>query len=71
MAEGRHVVDKMFGKSSEMLSYENLSTIMFLDPLVSGVGYGERILQQVWCINNRDSIRDEELGEDRVQSCLV
>ncbi|QSE96177.1 dihydrolipoyl dehydrogenase family protein [Fulvivirga lutea] len=39
--EGRHAVEKIFGKPQRKLVYENISTIMFLNPEVAGVGLNE------------------------------
>jgi len=39
--EGRYAVERMFGKPERKLIYENISTIMFLDPEVAGVGLNE------------------------------
>ncbi|TRX62052.1 NAD(P)/FAD-dependent oxidoreductase [Fulvivirga sp. M361] len=39
--EGRHAVEKIFGKPKRKLVYENISTIMFLQPEVAGVGLNE------------------------------
>ncbi len=39
--EGRHAVEKIFGKPKRKLVYENISTIMFLNPEVAGVGLNE------------------------------
>ncbi|MEQ9166136.1 MAG: NAD(P)/FAD-dependent oxidoreductase, partial [Fulvivirga sp.] len=39
--EGRHAVEKIFGKPQRKLVYENISTIMFLHPEVAGVGLNE------------------------------
>jgi dihydrolipoamide dehydrogenase len=39
--EGRYAVEKMFGKPDRKLVYENISTIMFLNPEVAGVGINE------------------------------
>jgi len=39
--EGRHAVEKMFGHPERKLVYENISTIMFLNPEVAGVGMNE------------------------------
>ncbi len=39
--EGRHAVDRLFGQIERPLSYENISTIMFLDPEVAAVGLNE------------------------------
>ncbi len=39
--EGRYAVERMFGKPERKLVYENISTIMFLDPEVAGVGMNE------------------------------
>lgn len=40
--EGRHAIKKMFGFSKEHLSYDNISSIMFLKPLVASVGMNEK-----------------------------
>jgi dihydrolipoamide dehydrogenase len=39
--EGRYAVEKIFGNPSRKLLYENISTIMFLNPEVAGVGLNE------------------------------
>lgn len=39
--EGRYAVEKIFGHPSRKLVYENISTIMFLNPEVAGVGLNE------------------------------
>lgn len=40
--EGRYAIERMFGnKHEEPLVYNNISTIMFLDPEVAGVGMNE------------------------------
>lgn len=39
--EGRYAVERMFGKPERKLIYENISTIMFLNPEVAGVGLNE------------------------------
>jgi dihydrolipoamide dehydrogenase len=39
--EGRHAVEKIFAKSERKLTYNNVSTIMFLEPEVAGVGLNE------------------------------
>lgn len=40
--EARHAVEKMFGLNPKPLSYRNISTIMFLNPEVAGVGMNEQ-----------------------------
>lgn len=40
--EGRYAVERMFGERGEDLSYDHLSTIMFLDPEVAAVGLNEQ-----------------------------
>jgi dihydrolipoamide dehydrogenase len=40
--EARHAVEKIFGNNTERLSYDNVSTIMFLDPEVASVGLNEK-----------------------------
>jgi dihydrolipoamide dehydrogenase len=39
--EGRYAVERIFGKPARKLVYENISTIMFLNPEVAGVGINE------------------------------
>ncbi len=39
--EGRYAVERIFGKPTKPLMYENISTIMFLAPEVAGVGLNE------------------------------
>jgi dihydrolipoamide dehydrogenase len=39
--EGRYAVEKIFGNPNRKLLYENISTIMFLNPEVAGVGLNE------------------------------
>jgi dihydrolipoamide dehydrogenase len=39
--EGRHAVERMFGAPKRELVYENISTIMFLNPEVAAVGLNE------------------------------
>ncbi len=39
--EGRYAVEKIFGAPGRKLLYENISTIMFLNPEVAGVGLNE------------------------------
>jgi dihydrolipoamide dehydrogenase len=39
--EGRYAVEKIFGNPERKLVYENISTIMFLQPEVAGVGHNE------------------------------
>ncbi len=44
--EGRHAVEKIFGGSVKKLSYDNISSIMFLKPLVASVGMNEKQCRQ-------------------------
>ncbi len=39
--EGRYAVERIFGNPERKLVYENISTIMFLNPEVAGVGLNE------------------------------
>jgi dihydrolipoamide dehydrogenase len=39
--EARHAVERMFGNPDRKIVYENISTIMFLNPVVAGVGLNE------------------------------
>ena len=40
--EGRQAVEKIFGNKTTPLSYDNVSTIMFLEPEVAAVGLNEK-----------------------------
>jgi dihydrolipoamide dehydrogenase len=40
--EARHAVEKMFGNKPERLNYDNICTIMFLNPEVAAVGFNEQ-----------------------------
>lgn len=40
--EGRHAVERIFAQPERNLVYENISTIMFLNPEVAGVGLNEK-----------------------------
>jgi dihydrolipoamide dehydrogenase len=40
--EARHAVEKIFGNKKERLSYDNICTIMFLNPEVAAVGLNEQ-----------------------------
>jgi dihydrolipoamide dehydrogenase len=42
--EARHAVVRMFGPTSKPISYQNISTIMFLNPEVASVGMSEQEL---------------------------
>jgi dihydrolipoamide dehydrogenase len=44
--EGRYAVEKIFGNPKRKLVYENISTIMFLNPEVAGVGLNEMQAQE-------------------------
>ncbi len=44
--EGRHAIEKIYGIAKGEISYDNISTIMFLNPLVAGVGMNEQQCQQ-------------------------
>ena len=39
--EGRYAIERIFGQPEQPLIYKNISTIMFLDPEVAGVGMNE------------------------------
>ncbi len=45
--EGRYAIERIFGKPSRDLVYENISTIMFLAPEVAGVGLNEIKCQEL------------------------
>lgn len=44
--EARHVVERIWGTCTQPISYENISTIMFLDPTVASSGMNEQTLQK-------------------------
>ena len=44
--EGRHAIERMYGAPAAPLSYENLSTIMFLSPEVAAIGLNEQQAQE-------------------------
>jgi len=44
--EGRNAIDRMYSETKCPVDYANISTIMFLDPEVAGVGMNERQAQQ-------------------------
>ena len=44
--EGRHAAERIAGVHRQRLSYENLSTIMFLDPEVAAIGINELKAQE-------------------------
>ncbi len=44
--EGRHAIEKIYGKLDRKLNYENISTIMFLNPETAGVGMNEQQARQ-------------------------
>lgn len=44
--EGRHAAERICGVNSGPLAYENLSTIMFLDPEVAAIGLNEQEAQK-------------------------
>ncbi len=45
--EGRFAVETIFGKPERPMIYDNISTIMFLDPEVAGVGMNENRAQEL------------------------
>ncbi|MCA9698323.1 MAG: NAD(P)/FAD-dependent oxidoreductase, partial [Myxococcales bacterium] len=44
--EGRHAAERICGATDKPLSYENLATIMFLDPEVASIGLNEQQAQE-------------------------
>lgn len=44
--EGRHCIEKMYGEDVKPLSYQNISTIMFLNPEVAAIGMNEKQAQK-------------------------
>ena len=43
--EARHAVEKIFGNKKTRLSYDNVTTIMFLQPEVAAVGMNEKMVR--------------------------
>jgi dihydrolipoamide dehydrogenase len=64
--EGRHAVDCLYLDHCKLLSYDNISTIMFLDPEVAGVGMNESIAQK-----SGQSYRVAVYGYDLVNRCIA
>lgn len=69
--EGRYAVERIFGKPEQPLIYKNISTIMFLDPEVAGVGMNEiqakqagldykMVSLQYSCISRATAMRNTE-----------
>lgn len=44
--EARHAVEKIFGNKKTRLSYDNVTTIMFLQPEVAAVGMNEKMVRE-------------------------
>jgi dihydrolipoamide dehydrogenase len=44
--EGRHAIERLYGGKTESLNYDNLATIMFLDPEVAAIGMNEQQAQK-------------------------
>jgi dihydrolipoamide dehydrogenase len=44
--QGRYIIDSIYGKQSEKITYKNMSTLMFFKPEVAAVGLNEKQLQQ-------------------------
>ena len=64
--EGRHAVDCLYLDRCRPLSYDNVSTIMFLDPEVAGVGMNEQIAQK-----SGQDYRVAVYGYDLVNRCIA
>jgi len=45
--EGRYAVERIFGSPKKKINYDNISTIMFLNPAIAGVGYNETKCRQM------------------------
>ncbi len=50
--EARHAVEKMFSNAKTTLSYDNVCTIMFLEPEVAAVGINEK-----YCVENNIPVK--------------
>lgn len=66
--EGIHAVDCILGGKTDKLRFDNLSTIMFFDPLVSAVGMGEQALQKVEPTHLKTHLRADELNSTQLTS---
>ncbi len=60
--EGRHAVERIFGGKTTRLSYDNISTIMFLKPEVAAVGMNEK-----YCIDHKIPVKVAKLD----YSCIT
>jgi len=64
--EGRHAVEKIAGENPAKLRYDNISTIMFLNPEVAGVGMNEITAQK-----NGKPYRVVTLGYDCIPRAIA
>jgi dihydrolipoamide dehydrogenase len=44
--QGRYIIDSIYGKRLEKITYKNMSTLMFFKPEVAAVGLNEKQIQQ-------------------------
>ncbi len=64
--EARYAVEKMFGNTQKALSYQNVSTIMFLHPVVAAVGVNEQ-----HCIENKVNVRVVKLDYSLITRAIA
>lgn len=64
--EGRHAVERMFGGKKDPLSYDNVSTIMFLKPEVASVGINEK-----YCMENNIPVRVAKLDYSLISRAIA
>lgn len=64
--EARHAVEKIFGGKTERLSYDNVSTIMFLKPVVASVGVNEQ-----YCIQHNIPVKVVKLNYSVISRAIA
>ncbi len=64
--EARHAVEKMFGEKKDRLSYDNVCTIMFLQPEVAAVGLNEQM-----CIEQNIPIKVVKLDYSTIARAIA
>lgn len=64
--EGRHAVEKIFSGKTQRLSYDNVSTIMFLKPEVASVGMNEQT-----CLEKNVAVRVAKLDYSLISRAIA
>ena len=64
--QGRYAIERIYANADSVLSYENLSTIMFLDPEVAAIGLNEQQAQ-----DNRTPYRVSVYGYSLVNRAIA